>query len=374
MDINKIISKRALSIDGSAIRKASEQASLIKDSINLTIGQPDFDVDQKIKERLIYAMNNKKNGYVKTIGIEELRDEIKRKHHVSTKNDILVTCGVTAGVFLSLAACLDVDDELLIPDPYFLQYAEVVKILGIKPIFINTYSTFQLTLDMIKARITEKTKAILINSPCNPTGVVVPQQNLKEIIEFLDPLNIMIIYDEIYVDFNYSNIPNSNPFDFGENVILLNGYSKSYAMTGWRLGYVIAPEKLIERMTRIQGQTYVSPTSVVQYAALAAKDVNISSIVKAYKDRHELVFKELNGRYLLSNSDGGFYYFIEVPKNIAENATQFCEIAAQYGVALVPGKAFSQRDTHFRLSFCVGYEKLKKGLDILKDIYDEYTK
>lgn len=367
MDINNFISKRANLVDGSAIRKANEYAANIKNPINLTIGQPDFDVAPQIKEALLTAINNKKNGYCKTAGIDELRSSILSKKGAG-KKDVVITSGVTGAISLALMTCLDCKDELLIPDPYFLQYAEIVKLLGINPVYINTYPDFTISIEKIKNKITRKTKAIILNYPNNPTGCLMKPEELGKIITYLNEQNIIVIFDEIYSDFNYTSQKNINPFDYGDNIILLNGYSKSYGMTGWRLGYAITHPKIIERMTRLQGQLYVSAPSIVQYAALVADTVDLNPIIDVYKRRNLLVKEMLSSKFGLSDSNGGFYFFIKVPERMNCSATDFCKIAADNRVLLVPGKAFSQQDTHFRISICVDDEKLKAGLEILNEI------
>lgn len=367
MDLNNLISKRAALVDGSAIRKANEYAGNVKNPINLTIGQPDFDVAPQIKDGLLKAINSKKNGYCKTEGIDELRSSILSKKGLRQK-DVVITSGVTGAISLSLMTCLDIGDELMIPDPYFLQYTEIVKLLGINPVYINTYPDFKISIEKIENKITKKTKAIILNYPNNPTGCLIDSEELGKIITYLNERNVIVIFDEIYSDFNYKNQKNIHPFNYGDNIILLNGYSKSYSMTGWRLGYAIAHPKIIERMTRLQGQLYVSAPSIVQYAALEADKINLEPITNVYKKRNLLVKETISSQFELSDSNGGFYFFIKVPQEMNCSATDFCKIAANNQVLLVPGKAFSQQDTHFRLSICVDDKKLKTGLEILNKI------
>jgi len=375
MNLKDNISKRAMSVDGSGIRRAAAKVFNIINPINLSIGQPDFLVDNIIKKSAIDSINNNKNGYTPTAGIDDLKNKIISNHKYANTHkeniDILITSGVTAGIFLSITTCLNPGDEIIIPDPYFLQYVEACKILEVNPIFMDTYPDFSITAEKMEKLITQKTKAIIINSPNNPTGVIIPNEELQKIISLAYEKNIFVIYDEIYSDFIYTNkSPHTLPFF--ENLIILNGFSKSYAMTGWRIGYVVAAPLIIEKMTRMQGQIYVSAASPAQYGAMEAFNADTQPVIQEYKERHKLVQDILSENFNLSKSIGSYYYFVEVPKKINMTSEKFCELVAQYRVIIIPGNVFSQKDTHFRLSFCVDKTKLTEGLLILNNIVKGY--
>lgn len=375
-DSSKLISDRALNIDASGIRKVFELARQLKNPINFSIGQPHFHVPQQIKDAAAKAIQNNKNSYTLTQGIPQLLDTVTKRFNTQYQIDslwnnsaALITSGVSGGLLLALLACTGPDDEILIPDPYFVMYKHLATLTGATPVFFDTYPDFQITAERIKPHITPRTKMLIISSPSNPTGVVTTNSSLKKVAQLCAENNILLISDEIYDEFCYEKIdtptgPQSpSPAAFSDNIIVLKGYSKTYAMTGWRLGYAIGPAQIIEQMTKLQQYTFVCAPSMVQQAALCAFDIDVSHHIADYKHKRDLVVEKLSPHYELTTPSGAFYAFPKVPTD--ETATQFVERAIKQNLLTIPGSVFSERDTHFRISYACPDDSLTQGLNIL---------
>lgn len=368
MSTATFISDRCLSVDASGIRKVFDLAANLKDPINLSIGQPDFEVPENAKEAAIAAIRANRNGYTVTQGIPELRDritaELVRQFGSVEESGLLITSGVSGGILLSLMVLLNPGDEVLVPDPYFVIYKHAVKLLGGKPVFVDTYPDFRLRADRIEAAITPRTKAMILVSPSNPTGVVIPDEEIREAIEIAERRNLIVIADEIYERLVYDG-PLPSPWSYAPHrTILLRGFGKSSGMTGWRLGYAAGPKPLIEAMTKLQQYTFVCAPSMVQYAGIAAMDSDISGHVDEFRRRRDYVYNALKDHFELVRPGGGFYFFPKVPGRYA-NGTAFVEQAIARGLLIIPGSVFSERDTHFRLSYAAKQATLEKGCSLL---------
>lgn len=368
MSIANFISDRCNSVDASGIRKVFDLAAKLKDPINLSIGQPDFDVPDVAKNAAIEAIRSGRNGYTVTQGIPELRDritaELKKEFGSIDDSGVLVTSGVSGGIQLALMVLLNPGDEVIVPDPYFVIYKHAVKLVGGKPVFVDTYPDFRLHPDRIEAAITPRTKALVVVSPSNPTGMVLNADEMKQIAEIARKHNLVLITDEIYERLTFDE-----PFPSGwrgapERTILLRGFSKSYGMTGWRLGYAAGPKPLIDAMTKLQQYTFVCAPSMVQLAGLAAMDADISGHVDDFRKRRDYVYQALKDSFEVMKPGGGFYFFPKAPAKYAGGAA-FCEQAIQRGVLIIPGNVFSERDTHFRISYAARQATLEKGCAIL---------
>lgn len=338
-----------------------------EDLIDLSVGEPDYDVPNEAIEKLYWAAKNGKNKYPDCKGLEELRNKLSIKYSIKESDnlDITITSGASAGIYATVGICFNPGDEVLLTDPFYIQYNEILKINNIKAVFVDTYPDFAFTIDRIKQHMTKNTRGIILNTPNNPTGIVYSDDQIKEIVNFAKENNILVIIDEIYSDFIFSEMPKSNPLNFGDNIVLISGFSKSHCMTGWRLGYVIARKDLIYYMSELQAQIYQGVTTVVQHAGLAAMGCNINKMYEDYKLRHYFVKDNLNKEYSISKSEGGFFFFIKVPERLNMSATEFCKNLKKQGVLFVPGIVFSHKDTHFRMSICKDIENLKRAIDLL---------
>jgi aspartate aminotransferase/aminotransferase len=236
--------------------------------------------------------------------------------------------------------------------------------LGGKCVFIDTYPDFQLLADKIAAAITDRTKLIIVNSPCNPTGMVYPEQQIKAVAEVAAEHDIVIMTDEIYEKFSYDAKPVSIAKYYDKSLIL-KGFSKSYAMTGWRLGYAATNESLkhlIEEMTKIQQYTFVCAPRPFQDAAIAAMDYDIDKMVVQYKKKRDLLYECMKDKFEIARPGGAFYAFIKAPGG---SATEFVTKAIANNVLVIPGNVFSEKDTHFRISYATSDERIRQGAKIL---------
>jgi len=378
---DSIITQRSRQVGGSGIRKIFELAATLKDPINLSIGQPDFDVPDQIKQAAIDAMNAGHNKYTPTNGVPEIQNAVA--NHLlkdigwDIQNDdnleMITTCGTSGGLTLTYLTFTEKNDEIIIPDPYFVIYPAAATIAGSTVRYCDTYPDFRMTAEKIEPLINDKTKFVLINSPSNPCGVTLTDEELRDIVDLCRSKNILIISDEIYDSFTFTNGRNTqgqtpSPARFSKDIILLRGFSKSYAMTGWRLGYAVGPKELIDAMGRMQQFTFVCAPSMVQYAGATALTTDVSSFVTAYERKRDMVVQAISPLAKMGVPTGAFYAFVEVPKHLNMTGSQFVEKAVKRGLLIIPGSAFSTRDTHFRISYTTTDEKLQQGLNILKDL------
>jgi aspartate aminotransferase len=365
--MKEIIAKRAKLIDSSGIRKVFALAAELKDPVNFSIGQPDFDVADALKEEAIKAIEAGQNKYSQTMGDEVLREKIagQVKDEFGWANPaVIVTSGVSGGLLLAFMALVNPDDEVIIPDPYFVMYKHLVNMLGGKCVFINSYPDFELPVEKIAESITDKTKLILLNSPCNPTGMVYSEQQIKALAEIAKAKDVVILTDEIYEKFCYDGGCTSIA-GYCDNVLLLRGFSKPYAMTGWRLGYAAANESLaavVEEMTKIQQYTFVCAPTPFQKAAIAALDYDVSDFVDEYRRKRDLIYEGLKDKFEIVKPGGAFYAFVKAPGG---KGTKFVEKAIKNNVLIIPGNVFSEKDTHFRISYATSDEKIQQGVEIL---------
>lgn len=368
--MKKYLADRTALIDASGIRKIFNLAASMKDPINFSIGQPDFDVPEPLKQIAIEAIKQGKNKYTQTSGEPVLCAKIAERTEAQFgwKNpSVLFASGVSGALLLSFMSLINPGDEVIIPDPYFVMYKHLVNLLGGKSVFIDTYPDFGLHPEKIADKITDRTKIIVVNSPCNPTGAVYPQSELAALAEIAAKRDILILSDEIYDKFCYDR-PYPSIASIYPNTILLRGFSKSFAMTGWRLAYAAAPQHLkpiVEEMTKIQQYTFVCAPSPFQQAAIAALDYDVGKLIAGYKTKRDLMYNGLKDKFELVKPSGAFYAFVKAP---AGRGTEFVEKAIKNNVLIIPGCVFSEKDTHFRLCYTTTNDKIKKGVEILNNL------
>lgn len=364
------LAERMSRIDASGIRKAFALAAKLENPINLSIGQPDFDVDDPVKEVAIAAIRSGENSYTQTWGIDALReacsDYYERTYGTRLQNT-MITSGVSGGLFLTLLATVNPGDEVLFGDPYFVMYRHLVNLLGGVPKPIDTYPDFKLTASAVEANITPKSKILIVNSPSNPTGVSLTSEELESLARVAEKHDLLVISDEIYEGMHYDGPPASMAGRL-ENVIILNGFSKIAAMTGWRVGYAAGPEAIIQQMNTLQQYTFVCAPSFAQRAAVKALELDHSAKVREYARRRDLIYDELSENFNVVKPNGAFYIFPEAPGG---NGERFCATAIENNVIIIPGNVFSEKNTHFRISFAASEEKLKEGARILNRLAGE---
>ncbi|HEV8292469.1 MAG TPA: aminotransferase class I/II-fold pyridoxal phosphate-dependent enzyme [Tepidisphaeraceae bacterium] len=370
------ISARAHAVDASGIRKVFDLAARMKDPINLSIGLPDFDVPQQAKQAAIDAINAGHNRYTQTQGIAPLRERLRAdlsKEIGRDVGEVLITSGVSGGLFLAILATIDPGDEAIFLDPYFVMYKHLLTMAGGRANIVNSYPDFRFHPDRVKKAITPRTKLLILNSPSNPTGVVMSDEEVKAAVALAREHDLLIISDEIYEPFLYSAVASasadaalSSPARIYDKTLILRGFSKSHAMTGWRLGYAAGPDAIISQMTKLQQYTFVCAPSALQYAALKALDIPMQDHVTAYRRKRDIAFETLSRKFEVVKPEGAFYIFPRSPSGITASA--FVTKAIENNVLIIPGNVFSERDTHFRISYATTDEGLQKGCQILCDL------
>jgi len=364
VDASRLIADRMKTIESSGIRKVFDLAQSLTNPINLSIGQPHFEVPEPVKARAMQAIEAGHNKYTVTQGIEELRQRVlaveKQKSGIC-HDSVLITAGVSGGLVLAFMALINPGDGVIIPDPYFVMYKHLCRLVGGKPVYVQTYPDFRLTVERLDNARCRKAKLLLLNSPNNPTGQILERQQLEGIVAWARKNDVFIISDEIYRDFVYDGDFVSTA-RFGDDVLLLNGFSKSAGMTGWRLGYAIGPEVVIAEMTKLQQFSFVCAPSIAQYAGTVALELDTAPQVRAYKAKRDMVYEGLKRNFELQQPRGAFYAFVRAPGGDGE---AFVSKAIEHNVLLIPGSVFSEKNTHFRLSFAAEDEVIEAGIRVL---------
>lgn len=362
----RFLADRMDRIDASGIRKVFALAAKLKDPVNLSIGQPDYDVDEAAKDIAIESIRSGFNGYTQTWGIQELREACSAYYDRTfgtPLDNVMITSGVSGGLFLSLLATVNPSDEVLFADPYFVMYKHLVSLLGGVPVPIDTYPDFKLTPETLTAAITPKSKVLILNAPSNPTGVTLTGDELQALADAASQHNLLVISDEIYEGLTYDHARASMVGRL-DNLIVLNGFSKLAAMTGWRVGYAAGPEDVIQAMNTLQQYTFVCAPSIAQKAAVKALELDHSAKVDAYRKKRDIAYEGLKALGLKVTRPGGaFYIFPEAPQG---DGDAFVKKAIENNLLIIPGSVFSERATHFRVSFAAEDSVIQKGMDLLK--------
>lgn len=361
----KFIARRLAGIEISGIRRVFDLAQKLERPVNLSIGQPDFDVPERVKEAAIAAIRDGHNRYTVTQGIPELRRSIRQQLTARTgwePEDVMVTAGVSGGLMLALLVLVDPGDEVLIPDPYFVSYKQLVNLFGGVPSFVDTYPDFRLRREALEAALGARSKLLILNSPANPTGAVYSAEELRTAAEFAREHGLFLISDEIYHDFVYDG-PHHSPAQWTDQLLLLDGFSKSYGMTGWRVGYAAGPQVIIQEMTKLQQFSFVCAPAPMQEAALAALKLPVEQIRSDYRAKRDLIYEGLADCYQVTRPEGAFYLFPRVPRGTDE---EFVTAAIEHNLLIIPGSVFSERHRHFRLSFAASEETLSAGVAMLR--------
>lgn len=369
---DSLLADRTRLIELSGIRRVFELGKSLKDPVNLSIGQPHFEVPEPIREAAKAAIDGGQNGYTVTQGTAELREKLSADakarfpHLDHTSRDVLVTSGTSGGLLLALLATVNPGDEVITPDPYFVAYPHMITLAGGRMVTVDTYPDFRLDPDKVKAAVTPRTKAILISTPSNPTGAVADPAALKAVAELARDRGIVLMSDEIYRAFHY-DAPAASPAAYDGDVLVLEGFGKTYGITGWRLGWAHGPKRLLGEMAKLQQFTYVCAPSIVQAGGVAALDCDVSGIVADYRRKRDLLTNGLVDRFEFAKPGGAFYLFPKAPWG---TGTEFVTEAIKNNLLIIPGGAFSGRDTHFRISYAATDDTLRRGIDILRRLAD----
>lgn len=359
------IAERMRHIEVSGIRKVFDLAAKLKDPVNLSIGQPHFPVPAPIKQAAKDAIDHDHNGYTVTQGIPELRARIaadlRKRYPAHHDREVFLTSGTSGGLVLALTCTLNPGDEVIVFDPYFVMYPHFITMAAGRTVLVDTYPDFTIDIARVRAALTPRTKAIIINSPANPTGTVHDPDTLRDLALLAAERRLLLLSDEVYRAFCYDR-PFASPAQFHEDVLVFDGFSKAYGMTGWRLGFCHGPRRLIEEMIKLQQFTYVCAPSIVQHAGVAAWDYDVSAIVADYKHKRDRLVAGLKDRYEVVMPGGAFYLF---PKTPWGTGSEFVAQAIRNNLLIIPGNVFSKRDSHFRISYAASDETLDRGIEIL---------
>ncbi len=360
------IARRAAAFDSSGIRKAFDLAARLSDPINLSIGQPDFAMPEAARTAAKAAIDAGKNGYTPTQGIPALRDSLEARARAATgqaDRRLLVTSGTSGGLVLALMALVDPGDEVIIFEPAFVMYRPLVEFLGGTVVAIDTSPAFTVDVDRVAAAITPRTKVILLNTPANPTGVVASAETVRDLTALADRHGITIISDELYRTLCY-DAPFASPAVHSERVVVLDGFSKSHAMTGWRVGWLHGPADVVDVCAMIQQYTFVCAPQVGQWAAVEALECPMDAPLAECRRKRDKLVAGLRNHYEFQVPGGAFYLYLRAPGG---SGTAFAERAvAEEKLIVVPGKVFGAADTHFRIAYTTDDRTLDRGLDALR--------
>ncbi|MBC2162588.1 aminotransferase class I/II-fold pyridoxal phosphate-dependent enzyme [Listeria booriae] len=383
--MQKHVRQSVQEIEISGIRKFNNRVAGIPDMIRLTLGEPDFPTPDHVKNAAIEAIHHDFTNYTPNAGTQELLQAAS--HYFYDKYDltyspkeIIVTVGATEAISVALQTILEAGDEVLLPDPIYPGYEPIIHLMGAVSVKIDTTETaFKLTAEQLRAAITPKTKALILPYPSNPTGVTLTAEELVEIAEVVRETGILVIADEIYSELTFFGTHTSIATMIREQTIVINGLSKSHAMIGWRIGFLMAPEALISQMIKVHQYAVTCASSISQKAAEEAlrngKDDAVQMRTE-YNTRAGFVHERLvKMGFSIIEPDGAFYFFAKLPDSVSENSFDWAiALAEEAKVAVVPGDAFSKKgDRYFRLSFAASFSQLAEAMDRMTSFMNKYA-
>lgn len=387
MDYENIVSKNVQEIQYSGIRKFFDIASHIDNVISLSIGEPDFKTPWPIRKEAIKTLEKGRTVYTANAGLSELRTAIsaylKRTIHneYCPDDEIIVTVGGSEAIDLAIRTLVEPGDEVLVPEPSFVCYCPIVKLMGGVPVRIVTKEedNFKLTAEALLEKITPKTKALVFPFPNNPTGAVMRRKDLEAIASVLRDKNIIVLSDEIYSEMTYGkekHVSISEIEGMKERTVVINGFSKAFAMTGWRLGYAAGPKPILRQMLKLHQYAIMCSPTVSQYAAITAMnecESDVKYMTEEYDSRRRLLVKGFNDLGLHCFEPEGAFYVFPCIKSTGMTSEEFCEkLVFEKKVAVVPGTAFGECGEGFvRVSYAYSLQHLMTALERIKEFLDE---
>ncbi len=386
MNYNEIISKKAVDMRASGIRKFFDLAAEMKNCISLGVGEPDFKTPWSVRDAGIRSLEKGHTWYTSNSGLKELREEIctylSRRFKLSYSFDeTLVTVGGSEAIDLCIRAVINPGDEVIIPEPCYVSYNPITTLTGgvAVPIALKGENEFKLTASELKSAITPKTKMLIMPFPSNPTGGIMSKEDLEQIAEVLRGTNIIVLSDEIYAELTYGNerhVSIASINGMKERTVIVQGFSKAYAMTGWRLGYACGPKPIIDVMTKIHQSCIMCAPTTSQYAAVTALkfcDGDIENMRKEYDMRRRLLVKNLNDMGLSCFAPQGAFYVFPCIKSTGLTSAEFCEkLLLAKRVAVVPGNAFGDSgEGYVRISYSYSVEHLTLAMAKIKEFLAE---
>lgn len=387
IDYGKVLNKTVTEMKPSGIRKFFDIAATMDDVISLGVGEPDFQTPWPIRKAGIESLQRGKTKYTSNWGLIELRKEIstylKRKCSLEycPENEILVTVGGSEAIDAAIRALVEPGDEVIIPQPSYVCYEPIAALAGGKPVIVNTKAEndFKLTAKELKSAITEKTKVLILPYPSNPTGAIMEREDLIEIANVLKETNIIVLSDEIYAELTFGGKTHVSPASIDgmwERTVTVNGFSKAFSMTGWRLGYACGPKPIIDQITKIHQYAIMSSPTTSQYAAIEALkncDEDVQYMLKEYDMRRRMMVSGFNKVGLECREPKGAFYAFPSIKATGMTSEEFCEkLLFSKKVAVVPGTAFGESGEGFiRASYCYSVEHIKEAINRIGEFLKE---
>ncbi len=380
------LSDKVIKMKPSGIRKFFDIVSEMPDAISLGVGEPDFDTPWNVREEGIYSLEKGRTFYTSNAGLLELRQAIcdytDRRFHVAynPKNEVLLTVGGSEGIDVALRAMLNPGDEVIIPEPCFVSYVPCVELADGVPVTISlkNENQFRLTAEELEAAITDRTKIVMLSYPNNPTGAVMEREDLEAVAEVVIRHDLYVISDEIYAELTYNSghVSIASLPGMRERTVVINGFSKAFAMTGWRLGYAMAPAMLMEQMTKIHQYAIMCAPTTSQYAAIAALrdcDRDVERMRESYDQRRRYLLNEFKEMGLACFEPYGAFYMFPCIKEFGMTSEEFAtKLLNAKKVAVVPGSAFGECGEGFlRISYAYSLEELKVAIGRIKEFIEE---
>ncbi len=387
IDYDRVLSRVIKGIKPSGIRKFFDIANSMEGVISLGVGEPDFRTPWQIRSAGIRSLEQGQTRYTSNRGLTELRCEIakyvKRKYSVEYKpeSEVLVTVGGSEAIDAAVRAIVNPGDEIIIPEPSYVCYEPITELAGGVPVVINTKAEndFKLTAEELRSAITDKTKALILPYPSNPTGAIMEREDLEAIAEVLRKTDIVVISDEIYAELTFGgkkHVSISHIDGMQERTIMVNGFSKAFSMTGWRLGYVCGPAPLLREITKIHQYAIMCAPTTSQYAAIEALvscEGEVEAMLSEYDDRRKIIVNGFNKLGLECREPKGAFYAFPCIVSTGLSSEEFCErLLYSKGVALVPGDAFGKSGEGFvRASYCYSVSHIKEALKRIGEFLEE---
>lgn len=387
IDYSKILSDTVVGIKPSGIRKFFDIAATMDDVISLGVGEPDFQTPWSVRKAGISSLEKGKTKYTSNSGLEKLRSEISnyidRKYGVNYDplHEVLVSVGGSEAIDATLRAVITPGDEVIIPQPSYVCYEPITKLCGGVPVIIETLAEndFKVTPEQLKNAISNKTKALILPYPCNPTGAIMERADLEALAEILRDTNILVISDEIYSELTFSDKPHVSIASIDgmrERTVLINGFSKTFSMTGWRLGFACGPKEIISQLTKIHQFAIMCAPTMSQYAAIEALtgcDDAVVQMKSEYNRRRRLMVDGFNKAGLTCREPKGAFYAFPCIKSTGLTSDEFCErLLEKKHVAVVPGSAFGKGGEGFvRASYCYSPEHIIEALKRIHEFVKE---
>lgn len=389
IDYSKVFNQSVVDIKPSGIRKFFDIASSKKDVISLGVGEPDFQTPWPIRKAGINSLQNGKTKYTSNKGLDPLLKQIstymdsKYGLKYDSKEEIIVTVGGSEAIDLAIRAIVSIGDEVIIPQPSYVCYEPMTRLAGGVPVIINTKAEndFKVTAEELKAAISDKTKILILPYPCNPTGAIMEKEDLEELAKVLKDTNIVVLSDEIYAELTFGGKRHISPAaieGMKERTVTINGFSKSFSMTGWRLGFACGPKEIVKQMLKIHQYAIMCAPTTSQHAAIEALkncDDDVQYMLKEYDMRRRLMVKGFNKIGLECREPKGAFYAFPSIKSTGMTSDEFCEkLLEKKNVAVVPGNAFGESgEGFFRASYCYSVEHITEAINRIGEFLKEIS-